>query len=417
MSSLVIDRIGLLVTNQPELGEGPLGLVRDASVVLEDDRVVAIEPAGAAADERLDARRSLRDPGLRRQPHPPRLRRRPRRRVRRPPRRRAVHRWRHPAHGGHHPGGRRRCARGAGGGATGCRARRGDHDGRVQVGLRPRGRERATLVRDCSRVHRRRHLPRRPRGPGRVRGPRRRLVDLVRGEMLAACAPVCRWIDVFCERGAFDAEQSGQGRGGRDAGRGPGRACAEPERLPALGRSWSSSARRRSTTAPIRPTSTSRRWPRVRRSPPSAPHRLLDPPALYPDARRAIDAGAQVAIATNCNPGSSNTTSIGFLIALAVREMGMTIDEAVLAATLGGARALHRDDLGRLAPGSRADAVLLAGRPTPTSSIAPASPWSPRRSSPALWSKRSKRGNAGGKSSVWLKSGGGGDGDPASPWP
>ena len=82
----------------------------------------------------------------------------------------------------------------------------------------------------------------------------------------------------------------------------------------------------------------------------------------YPDARRAIDAGAQVAIATNCNPGSSNTTSIGFCIALAVREMGMTIDEAVLAATLGGARALRRDDLGRLAPGSRADAVLLAGR-------------------------------------------------------
>ena len=82
----------------------------------------------------------------------------------------------------------------------------------------------------------------------------------------------------------------------------------------------------------------------------------------YPDARRAIDAGAQVAIATNCNPGSSYTTSIGFCIALAVREMGMTIDEAVLAATLGGARALRRDDLGRLAPGSRADAVLLAGR-------------------------------------------------------
>jgi imidazolonepropionase len=79
----------------------------------------------------------------------------------------------------------------------------------------------------------------------------------------------------------------------------------------------------------------------------------------YPDARRVIDAGAEVAIATNTNPGSSNTTSISLCIALAVREMGMTADEALAAATLGGARALRRDDVGRLVPGSRADAVLL----------------------------------------------------------
>ena len=70
----------------------------------------------------------------------------------------------------------------------------------------------------------------------------------------------------------------------------------------------------------------------------------------YPDARRMIDAGARVAIATNTNPGSSNTTSMSFCIALAVREMGMTIEEAVAAATLGGAGALRRDDLGFLAP-------------------------------------------------------------------
>ena len=79
----------------------------------------------------------------------------------------------------------------------------------------------------------------------------------------------------------------------------------------------------------------------------------------YPDARRIIDAGARVAIATNTNPGSSNTTSMGFCIALAVREMGMTVDEALRAATLGGANALRRDDVGRLAPGARADAVVL----------------------------------------------------------
>src|SRR6202048_1804248 len=79
----------------------------------------------------------------------------------------------------------------------------------------------------------------------------------------------------------------------------------------------------------------------------------------YPDARRVIDAGAAVAIATNCNPGSSYTTSMSFCIALAVRDLRMTVEEALLAATLGGARALRRQDLGRLSPGARADAVLL----------------------------------------------------------
>jgi imidazolonepropionase len=81
--------------------------------------------------------------------------------------------------------------------------------------------------------------------------------------------------------------------------------------------------------------------------------------AHYPDARRLLDAGVTVALAADCNPGTSYTTSIPFCIALAVREMGMTPDEAVWAATAGGARALRRDDVGRLAPGARADAVLL----------------------------------------------------------
>ncbi len=66
-----------------------------------------------------------------------------------------------------------------------------------------------------------------------------------------------------------------------------------------------------------------------------------------------------VALAADCNPGSSYTTNIPFCIAIAVREMFMTPDEAVRAATLGGAKALRRDDIGHLAPGARADAVLL----------------------------------------------------------
>ena len=79
----------------------------------------------------------------------------------------------------------------------------------------------------------------------------------------------------------------------------------------------------------------------------------------YPDARRAIDAGVSVALASNCNPGSSYTTSIPFCLALAVRDLRMTADEALAAATIGGARALRRDDLGRLSPGARADVVVL----------------------------------------------------------
>jgi imidazolonepropionase len=79
----------------------------------------------------------------------------------------------------------------------------------------------------------------------------------------------------------------------------------------------------------------------------------------YPDARRAIDAGVSVAIATNTNPGSSNTTSMSFCIALAVRDLRMTLEEALAAATLGGARALRRGDVGRLSPRARADAAIL----------------------------------------------------------
>jgi imidazolonepropionase len=79
----------------------------------------------------------------------------------------------------------------------------------------------------------------------------------------------------------------------------------------------------------------------------------------YPDARRVLGAGVSVALATNCNPGSSYTTSMSLCIALAVRDMNMTADEALHAATAGGAAALRRTDVGRITPGARADLVVL----------------------------------------------------------
>jgi imidazolonepropionase len=79
----------------------------------------------------------------------------------------------------------------------------------------------------------------------------------------------------------------------------------------------------------------------------------------YPDARGLLAAGATVALATDCNPGSSFTSSMAFCIALAVREMKMTTEEAIWSATAGGARALRRTDVGHLSVGARADLILL----------------------------------------------------------
>ena len=81
----------------------------------------------------------------------------------------------------------------------------------------------------------------------------------------------------------------------------------------------------------------------------------------FPDARRLLDAGVTVALATDCNPGSCFTSSMPFCIALAVREMRMTTEEAVWSATAGGARALRRTDIGHLGAGARADLILLDG--------------------------------------------------------
>jgi imidazolonepropionase len=184
-------------------------------------------------------------------------------------------------------------------------------------------------------------------------------VDLVCGEMLSACAPHARWIDVFCERGAFDEQQSravleaGRAAGlglrvhGNQLGPGPGvrlaveMGAASVDHCTYLEDSDIDVLAGSDTVATFLPaTDFSTRQP-------------------YPDARRVLDAGASVAVATNCNPGSSYTTSMAFCIALAVRDMRMTVEEALTAATLGGAQALRRSDIGHLGVGARADAVLL----------------------------------------------------------
>ncbi len=184
-------------------------------------------------------------------------------------------------------------------------------------------------------------------------------LELVTGPMLAGARDHARWIDVFCERGAFtpaEAERvlrAGAAAGlglrvhGNQLGFGDGVAlavalgAASVDHCTYLSDDDVRALAASDTVATLLPgVEFSTRHP-------------------YPDARRLIDAGVVVALASDCNPGTSFTTSMPFTIALAVREMGMTPAEAVWAATAGGARALRRSDVGHLAVGARADLAVL----------------------------------------------------------
>ncbi len=169
-------------------------------------------------------------------------------------------------------------------------------------------------------------------------------VALVCGEMLDACAPRARWIDVFCERGAFDADQSRAVlSAGREAGLGLRVHANQLGPRPRACSSRSSSERHRPITARYLSDADVEALRRLgHRRHLAAGDRLLDPPAVPGRAPRCSTRASTVALATNCNPGSSYTTSMSFCIALAVRDMRMTSDEALLAATLGGAAALRR---------------------------------------------------------------------------
>jgi imidazolonepropionase len=184
-------------------------------------------------------------------------------------------------------------------------------------------------------------------------------VALVTGNMLDACASQARWIDVFCESGAFDVDQArailtaGQARGlgarmhAGQLGESPGvqlaveLGAASVDHCTFLSDADVDALAAGATVATLLPgVEFSTRQP-------------------YPDARRLLDAGVTVALASDCNPGSSFTSSMAFCIAIAVRDMGMTPAEALWAATAGGARALWRDDIGEIVVGKRADLVML----------------------------------------------------------
>jgi imidazolonepropionase len=187
-------------------------------------------------------------------------------------------------------------------------------------------------------------------------------VALVTGPMLAACAPHARWIDVFCEPASAHAFDGASARTVLEAGRaaglglrvhanqlsaGPGVQLAVE--LGAASADHCTHLSAEDVDALAGGTTVATLLPGVEFSTRSP----------YPDARRLLDAGVTVALATDCNPGSCFTSSMAFCLALAVRELRMTPAEALWAATAGGAAALRRTDIGHLAPGARADLAVV----------------------------------------------------------
>jgi imidazolonepropionase len=184
-------------------------------------------------------------------------------------------------------------------------------------------------------------------------------VELLKSSMLDACAPLAKWADVFCDRGAFSVDEA---REVLTCARAKGLAprlhanqlahsgaialaveldCASVDHCTYLDDHDIDLLSASATVATLLP---------------GAEFSTRSP---YPSARRLLDAGVAVALATDCNPGSSYVTSMAFVVALAVREMAMSVDEALFASTKGGALALRRGDIGHLGIGARADFAIL----------------------------------------------------------
>jgi len=200
--------------------------------------------------------------------------------------------------------------------------------------------------------------------PGQFAGRRDDYVALVAGPMLAACAPYARWVDVFCEpdsEHAFDAEEArvvleaGRAAGlglrvhANQLGHGPGVQLGVELGAASVDHCTHLSPLDVAALAGARDTTVATLLPGVE----------FCTRSRYPDGRALLDAGARVALATDCNPGTCYSSSMPFVVALAVREMRLTPAEALWAATRGGALALRRGDIGHLGVGARADLTVL----------------------------------------------------------
>jgi len=363
VSSLLVTNIGELATNSSEYGPTPLGIVRDAAILVENEHIAwvgrAIDAQSISADARVDAQDAAVIPGF-------------------------VDSHAHLIFAGDRADEFEARMSGAAYTAGGIKstiaATRTATDDELRTNLRRlihEANSSGTTTIECKSGYgltvfdEKRSLRIASEAtpettylgahvvPTEFSERRDEYVSLVVGEMLDACAPYAKWIDVFCDRGAFDPEstrrilKAGIAKGllprihanQLEQGEGVQIAvefdAASADHCTHLSQADIDTLASSGTVATLLPGAE------------------FSTRSAYPNARALIDAGAMVAIATDCNPGSSYTTNMPICIALAVREMHMTPAEALAAATLGGAKAIRREDIGRLTPGTLADFVLL----------------------------------------------------------
>ncbi|MRH88435.1 imidazolonepropionase [Nocardia sp. SYP-A9097] len=361
MTSLVITNIGTLVTNDPQLGEGQLGVRRNAGIAFADGRVAWVgDSADAPAADRgadlggrallpgfVESHSHLVFAGERAEEFAARMTGTP---YTAGGIRTTIEATRAADEGQLEANVRRLLAEALRSGSTTVECKTGygqsTRDELRSAQVAGRFTDEVTLLAA--------HVP-----PPEYAGRADDYVAMVCDEMIAACAPHAKWIDVFCERGAFDEEQSravlkaGVAHGliprvhGNQLGQGPGvrlaveMGAASVDHVTYVNSGDIDALASGSTVATLLPGAD------------------FCTRNAYPDARALLDAGVTVALGADCNPGTCYTTSLPFCIALAVREMHMTPAEAVWSATLGGAKALRRNDIGWLGVGARADAIAL----------------------------------------------------------
>ncbi|MFD0855729.1 imidazolonepropionase, partial [Actinomadura adrarensis] len=354
--SVAITHIGELVTNRPELGEGPLGVVRNAALVLDGGAVAWVGPSAdaPAADEVFDAQGRAVLPGFvdshahlvfageRAEEFAARMSGRP---YAAGGIRTTVARTRAASDDELRSNVRRLVREMAAQGTTTVECKSG-------YGLSVEQEERAVRIAAefCDEVtFLGAHVV-----PSEYADDPGGYTRLVSTDMLAACAPHVRWIDVFCEDGAFDEGQTREIlEAGIKAGLTPRLHANQLHAGPGvrLAVELDAASADHCTFLTDEDVDALANSQTVATLLPGVEFSTRQP---YPDARRLLDAGATVALATDCNPGSCYTSSMAFCIAMAVREMHMTPAEAVQAATAGGARALRRTDVGHLGVGARA---------------------------------------------------------------
>jgi imidazolonepropionase len=184
-------------------------------------------------------------------------------------------------------------------------------------------------------------------------------VDLVTGPMLDAVLPFSKWIDVFCDKGAFSVDdartilKAGMAKGllprihanqlqeGQGVRLGVELDAASVDHVSHVSEKDIEALSASKTVATLLPGAE------------------FSTRSAYPDVRPLLEASITVALASDCNPGSSYTTSMPFIIAVAVREMHFSPEQALWSATMGGAKALRRDDIGHLFEGARANFSIL----------------------------------------------------------